>query len=276
MFLALNYSPQAVRLVQSGQIKIDFFKTPDWDWLIRQATAIHPVAVHFTLEAGNGSISQIDWKQVDRLSQLTGTPYINVHLDPRQHHYPEISVDTQSDADVKRVYRVMLTDVMQLVDHFGAEKIIVENSPYRGEPGNTLRLCVEPEIITRLIEETGCGFLLDISHAIISSRYIDMDTYEYFSRLPTHTIREMHFAGIHRLNGQWIDHLSILKADWRWLDWVFMRIHMGEWSQPWLLAFEYGGIGTAFEWRCAPGVIVKQVPMLYQRVCDLNSRLSAV
>jgi len=66
----------------------------------------------------------------------------------------------------------------------------------------------------------------------------------------------MPFEGIHRLNGQWIDHLSILKADWRWLEWVFMRIHMGEWSQPWLLAFEYGGICTAFECRCAHGVIV--------------------
>lgn len=102
-----------------------------------------------------------------------------------------------------------------------------------------------------------------------------MDSYEYFSRLPTQKIRELHFAGIHHLNGQWIDHLSVLKADWLWLDWVFTRIQMREWSQPWLLAFEYGGIGTAFEWRCAPGVIAKQVPMLYQRVCDLNSRLSA-
>lgn len=154
MLLALNYSPQAARLVQSGQIIIDFFKTPDWEWLIRQASTIHPVAVHFTLEAGNGSISQIDWKQVDYLSQLTGTPYINVHLDPRQLHYPEVSVDTQAAADIERIYRVMLTDVMQLVDHFGAGKIIVENSPYRGVSGNTMRIGVEPEIITRLIEET--------------------------------------------------------------------------------------------------------------------------
>lgn len=274
MFLALNYSSQAAQLVESGEIKIDFFKTPDWEWLIRQASTIQPVAVHFTLEAGNGSINQIDWNQVDCLSQLTGTPFINVHLDPRQLHYPEIPVHTRAAADIERVYDVMLTDVMQLADHFGPGKIIVENSPYRGVPGNTMRICVEPEIITRLIDETGCGFLLDICHAIISSRHIGMDTYEYFLQLPTHKIQELHFAGIHHLKGQWIDHLSILKADWRWLDWVFTRIQTREWSQPWLLAFEYGGIGPAFEWRCNPVVIAKQVPMLYQRVCDLNASLS--
>jgi hypothetical protein len=76
----------------------------------------------------------------------------------------------------------------------------------------------------------------------------------------------MHFAGIHHIKGQWIDHLSIMKRDWRWLDWVLTRIQSGEWSTPWLLAFEYGGVGAEFEWRNKSKVIAEQVPRLRERL----------
>jgi hypothetical protein len=38
MNLAINYSHAAARLIQSGQIDIDYFKTPDWDWLVNEAS----------------------------------------------------------------------------------------------------------------------------------------------------------------------------------------------------------------------------------------------
>jgi uncharacterized protein len=144
--------------------------------------------------------------------------------------------------------------------------MIVENAPYRGEAGYTLRPCVEPDLISQIVEETGCGFLLDISHAFITSHYMGMEPENYFSRLPLHQLKEMHFAGIHLLEGQLIDHLSILEEDWHRLDWVLEYIHAGVWSQPWLLAFEYGGIGTVFEWRSDPKVISEQVPQLVDKL----------
>lgn len=155
---------------------------------------------------------------------------------------------------------------MTLVERFGPKKIIIENSPYYEGMGNTLRICVEPRLITRLLEETGCGLLLDISHAIITSQNMGMDPLEYFSQLPVHKVKELHFAGIHRIKGRWTDHLSILKRDWRWLDWVLTRLIPGDWSTPWMLAFEYGGVGAGFEWRSKPDVILDQVPKLLERV----------
>ena len=58
MHLAINYSSAAAKLVQDGKINIDYFKTPDWDWMVEEAKTLRPVAVHFTLEAGNDNLER--------------------------------------------------------------------------------------------------------------------------------------------------------------------------------------------------------------------------
>jgi hypothetical protein len=80
----------------------------------------------------------------------------------------------------------------------------------------------------------------------------------------------MHFAGIHVIYGILRDHLAIQPCDWLALEWVLQNIRRGEWSQPWMLAFEYGGVGEIFEWRSDPQVIAEQVPRLYQMVKNLS------
>ncbi len=273
MYLAINYSHAAARLIQSGQIDIDYFKTPDWDWLVNEASQLKPVAAHFTLEVGNDNLGQVDWDKVRHLSQITRTPYINLHLDARQSNYPDFSVDTMNASDVERVAKTILSDVMSVVKRFGPELVIIENSPYRAEQGNTMRLCVLPDLITRVVNETDCGLLLDISHAIITAKSLGISPDEYISQLPMGMMKEMHFAGIqlNQITGQWIDHLSIQETDWYWLDWVLDRIHLGDWNRPWLLAFEYGGVGEPFEWRTDPQVIVEQVPQIRKRLNLLDS-----
>ncbi len=273
MFLAINYSPAAARLYKAGKIHMDFFKTPDWDWMIAKARKLRPVAVHYTLEVGNGSQKGIKWKKLDKIAHDTHTPYINLHVDPKQKYSPDRDLYTNKWKDIKKVTDVLLADIHQVVERFGSQRVILENSPYRGEAGGTLRWAVEPELITQLIAETGCGLLLDISHAVVASHFIGMDPYEYLAGLPTDKIKEMHFAGIHRGKGGWMDHQSIRKKDWVILDWVLARIRAGAWSPPWLLAFEYGGVGPTFEWRTKPKVIAEQVPLLYDRIKQLSQQL---
>jgi hypothetical protein len=36
-----------------------------------------------------------------------------------------------------------------------------------------------------------------------------------------------------------------------------------------MAAFEYGGIGEKFSWRCDPTVIASQVPRLYEKIKSL-------
>lgn len=91
-----------------------------------------------------------------------------------------------------------------------------------------------------------------------------MEPDDYLLELPVNKIKELHFAGVqyNQFSGTWIDHLRITKEDWSWLEWVLQHIRTEEWSAPWQLAFEYGGVGEPFEWRSDPQVMVEQVPRL--------------
>lgn len=272
MHLAINYSPAAARLVRSGIIDIDYFKVPDWDWMIAEAQQLRPVAVHFTLDAGNDGLGHVDWDKIRALAQLTGTRYINLHLDARQDSYPDLPLDTTNATDIKRVFDTIYADVMAVAQRFGSERVIIENSPYQAMDGQTLLLCAQPDLIAQVISETGCGLLLDISHAIITALHLGMDPEDYISQLPMQALKELHFAGIHPdlVNGGLMDHLSIQTEDWHRLDWTINCIQTGGWNTPWMLAFEYGGVGEPFEWRTDPEVIAAQVPELYKHIRALS------
>ncbi len=270
MKLALNYSPAAAALVTDGSIHLDRFKTPEWPWMIDEATLLAQVSVHFTLAAGRSSLGDTDWALIDRLLAETGTPYVNLHLCPLEEDFPGMPADTTEPAHQQRVAERAIADVQTVAKRYGAERVIVENVPYRRAKGSTVRPAVEPQVIQAILNETGCGLLLDISHARIAARSLGIDERAYIESLPIDRVKELHFTGLHRRNGGWEDHLEALDADWVELEWVLGRIRQGAWAHPWQLAFEYGGVGEIFEWRTKPAIIQAQVPRLYGMVHALD------
>lgn len=269
MKLAINYSLQAAELLTGGKIEVDLFKCPDWPNLIAAARPYRRVAVHFGLKAGSGRLKDTDWEAVAGWLEQTGTPYVNLHLHPDLKDYPGFAIDTLGGDQFEQVVKNLLDDVRAATKRFGAERVIVENVPYRGESGNCLRPAVEPQVIHRILDECGCGLLLDISHARIAAHFLGWDERQYMSQLPVDRLRELHFTGLHRLDGRLQDHLPALEEDWMVLDWVIECIQSQEWALPWMLAFEYGGVGKVFEWRSDPQVIAEQIPRLYQVVKDV-------
>jgi len=266
MLFAINYSPQAADLFANGMIQVDRFKCPDWPGMIDEASRYCPVAVHFELKAGGGHLYKTDWKRIHQLLEQTGTPYVNLHLGPTLKDFPGMPVDTPEPDQFEKVVEKLLKDIRIAVNECGADKVIVENVPYRGQGGKALRPAVETAVIRRLVEETGCGFLMDISHARIAAHHLGIDERIYMAELPVKRLRELHFTGLHNLDDRLHDHLEILDADWPPLDWVLERIRSGQWARPWLLAFEYGGVGEKFAWRSDSKIIADQAPKLYKRV----------
>jgi uncharacterized protein (UPF0276 family) len=266
MKLAINYSSQAAALLSQSRIQLDRFKCPDWPDMIAEANSLCPVMVHFDLKAGGRKLNNTDWEKIARLIDQTQTPYVNLHLDPTIKDYPSISVDTTDPAHREQIADVITKDVRGVVERFGAERVIIENVPYRGEQGKTLRPAVEPVLIRQVVADTGCGLLLDISHARIAAHYMGIDERDYMSQLPVDRLCELHFTGLHDLEGYLQDHLEILDTDWPFLDWVLERVRTGQWASPWMLAFEYGGVGEKFARRSNSQVIEEQVPQLYERV----------
>ncbi|HSQ25733.1 MAG TPA: DUF692 family protein [Anaerolineales bacterium] len=266
MKLAVNYSTQAAVLLRNSLIKIDFFKCPDWPDLILEAQQHAPVAVHFNLTAGNGRLHKTKWDQVKQLKGETNTPYVSLHLESSAKDFPGYSPEIISKEQARKIKDTINKDIESAMRFFSAEQIIIENVPYRGNFGKVLRTVVEPDTICEVLEETGVGLLLDISHARIAANFLGMHAYDYLSQLPTRHIKEMHFTGLHPYQGRLQDHLEALPEDWPVLDWVLEKIKSGMWSKPWLLAYEVGGVGEKFTWRTDGQALARDIPKLFQRV----------
>jgi uncharacterized protein (UPF0276 family) len=65
----------------------------------------------------------------------------------------------------------------------------------------------EAEFVRRFYAESGCGMLLDIPHAWLSARYLDIPPRELLAALPLEQVVELHVAGGEddpELGGPWI------------------------------------------------------------------------
>lgn len=262
MQFAINFSHPSALLLSAGRLKIDRFKCPPWPDLIAEAQPQRPVAVHFNLKAGSGKRIRVDWDQVASLLDQTDTPFVNVHLETKVDDLPEAPIETTEPRYREQIAEWMLADLRQVTRHFGAERVIAENVPYR-PGGKVLRPCVEPEVICEVIQTAGCGLLLDIAHARISASYLDMGVSEYISSLPVDRLRELHFSGVNDLDGWLQDHMPALEQDWSALRNALDQIQSGAWPRPWLIAFEYGGVGEKFAQRSDPLVIEAQAQQIW-------------
>lgn len=266
---AVNYSPAATVLLQAGRIDVDLLKVPDWPELIREARAFRQVYVHFPLEAGNAA-PMPDLEAVARLREETGTAFVNLHAAPSGERFPAMEVTTTSAADRLAVTRALVEDVTLACERFGADNVILENLIYRGPDRSLPRPGVEGAVLRDVVEETGCGFLLDLSHARISAGYLGMAPWEYLDTMPVERLRELHVTGIAIVEGRPQDHLELDEADWEAFDGALQRIAAGRWRAPEVVAFEYGGVRPVFEWRSDPRVLEEQVPRLADAVRALS------
>lgn len=278
MKLAMNYSPQAEKLLQEGRIALDLFKCPPaWDPvvpayapdLIERASAQRPIYLHFPLHAGRTSLGEVNWEQIETALADTRTPYINVHLQARTQDFPKMAVDTTEPLHLQQIADILIQDVSLVVERFGAERVIVENVSYRGLGGNCLYPCVDPSVIHRIVAETQCGFLLDIAHARLTTEALGRDTADYINELPVASLREMHVVGVQSDGHRLRDSMAMGQEDWDLIEWALVQIGAGRWPSPWAIAVEYGGVGPSLEWRSEAAVMAQQVPHL-KRMVDQN------
>lgn len=260
MRFALNYSLAAARLYESGLLQIDLFKCPDFPDTIATARMHAPVYVHFPLESGPGTTTADTLDEIADLAADTDTALINTHATLRRRYFPgELTLATAIDR--------VVADVTQLCDRFGPHRVILENLIYQGtEQHDFLLPGIAPELFHEVTRQTGCGFLLDLSHARIACHYANLDPWTYLDSLPVHLLRELHLTGLAEHNGLLTDHMPLTEEDVGFTTEALRRIRSGQWATPDIIAFEYGGVGPPFAWRTDPGVIAGQVPMLYDLI----------
>jgi len=271
MKLAINYSPQAAALARSEDVAMDLFKCPSpgdpdlqeyAERLISEAQAVAPVYVHFPLNTGDSTITDASMALVGQILEETGTPYVNIHLTAENAAFPDTPVDDRGFKVREKVIQSMISDVLRLTQRFGPDRVIAENVVYRGPSGRCMAAAVLPEVISAVVERTGCGLLLDTAHARLSANSLGISAMDYISALPVAMLTELHVTGA-RLSGKpAYDSMPLEEDDWQIVEWVLDHIHVGEWPQPWVVALEYGGLGPIFEWRSEPAVIAEHLPRL--------------
>ncbi|HSD85563.1 MAG TPA: DUF692 family protein [Anaerolineae bacterium] len=110
--------------------------------------------------------------------------------------------------------------------------VILENTeppPFKGYDFE-----VQPQRITQVLEETGCGFLLDIGHARISAARLGMEVDEYLGSLPLKRVVQVHVSGPRLRAGCLVDaHEPLQEVDYAVLDFVLER------TKPQAVTLEY-------------------------------------
>jgi uncharacterized protein (UPF0276 family) len=265
MRLAVNYSPQAAELLDAGVVAFDLYKCPDWPDLVSEAQETRPVYVHFPLMAGKNNLNHVDWDQIEYLLSVTETGYINLHIAPFAPDFPGMALDTRSPADAARVIDRVVEDVTYVKQRFGADRIILENVPWDADPKYAIpRPVIEPEVVSRLVKETGCGFLLDTAHARIAALHLGMDPIAYLDALPGEHMRELHITGTvyDEDASMWRDHFPMTYDDWQVATRALENVNSGRWPAPEIVALEYGGVGPMFAWRSKSQVLAVELARL--------------
>ncbi|HNT75242.1 MAG TPA: DUF692 family protein [Anaerolineae bacterium] len=293
MNFAVNYSQASARLLREGRIQMERFKCPAWPETIAEAQAQHPIYVHFPLRVGQGvgdaqdteTDARPDWDKFAALLAQTDSPWINLHLGASPEDHPDIPALSVAPEHVARVGDALIRDVAAVVARFGPERVVVEN--IFGYYGRHLRAAVLPETIRRVVEETGCGFLCDLSHARLAAEELGMTEQAYIGALPLARLREMHITGVQtfdaawqeclrrggidestvsRLAGRAIDHMPMTDADWDSFTWALAQIRAGGWATPGLVAFECGGIGGFYEVVMDEATLEEQAGRMYEMI----------
>ena len=264
MELTVNYSVELADLLREGAVRIGRIKCADWPDMIAAAKELRPVYVHFPIDAGSPTGRTADFRAADAMARDTDTPYVNLHLVAYSRDFADCASDER--ALTSRVVDQMLADISAAADVVGRERLILENIPYFGPGSEFHRPSVEPAVIRRVVDESGCGFLLDVSHARIAAHYLGVEPREYLEQLPTDRLRELHVTGVRWHEDRLADHMDLLDEDWKWVEHATRRIRSGDWATPWTVALEYGGVGEPFRWRTEKRVLAEQVPKLWEAV----------
>ena len=123
-----------------------------------------------------------------------------------------------------------------LIAHTVADRLTVplllENVEHWPLP--ELDIAVTPGFIGRVLDETGCGFLLDTAHAKVTAHRLKRDVCSYVEELPLHKVVEIHVCGT-TFNGERVidSHEPLQDEDYGLLAWLLQR------SAPRVVTLEY-------------------------------------
>ena len=101
--------------------------------------------------------------------------------------------------------------------------LLLENMPQWPTPD--WDPATSPAFITRVLDQTQCGMLLDLAHVRVSAANLGRDVHAYAEELPLERVVEIHVSGPRRRSEWWHDaHEVMVDEDYALLEWVLRRV----------------------------------------------------
>jgi uncharacterized protein (UPF0276 family) len=256
--LAVNYSKEALALRESGAIPIDLLKCALFEEWIDVAQRSGPIYVHFPLGTTPNGVVNFDHPQLHldwilALLESTESAYLNLHIKILPEH-------AQGRDSVDDLLQFCVGCIEELAHSVDASRIIIENTVARADYSSSYAMMTLGPFFSRLVQETGCGLLLDSAHLSISCAELGLDFREEVMKFPLHELGEWHICGTGIKPGRDVlfDSMAMRDEDWEITAFVAALIRSGRARLPEIVAIEYGGIGDKFEWRSESDEIHKE------------------
>jgi uncharacterized protein (UPF0276 family) len=166
-----------------------------------------------------------------RLARRVDAPWISVHLDigwtPLAYRWAGPNPIWRA---LGKRWAVRSVRRLQAACPGGAALfVLVENMPRwtRHRPAYV----VDPAFVAGVVEEAGCGLLLDLAHARVAAHFQGEPVHDYLTRLPLDRLVEIHVSGPRPLpdskgaGGGWLfdAHEPMQEVDYGLLAWVLER-----------------------------------------------------
>ena len=262
MKIACNYSPELMKLLDAGEVEIDYIKLalyPEFMGKFDPEKTDFPILVHGINPGSPERIgvwppSDFDWEGLNKRFKKYKTPHLGVHLDMHQGDIPEF--------DEEKIIKRLIEGAKKWQEKIDLP-FLLENVPcsYFYCRRGVLSQVGDPEIITKVCLEAGTGFLLDLAHARVTAFWKNMSPWEYIKKLPLHLMREIHLnSPLFTEEGLRDKHLELNEEDYELLQKILSCFPVE------ILTLEYGGPGEKFKGRSEKEAIYRQVNKLRELV----------
>jgi uncharacterized protein (UPF0276 family) len=260
--ISVTYSSDLHRLARDERLSFGYVRLGSWLDEPSCARAIEQFSDKTLLYHYNGPVRVAASDQpaliaaLERWQNETRCPWLSIHLDfntPQE--FRAILEGQRAPVDDEDLALEWLCDAVGTLKSGLRVPLLLENMQQWSLP--QIALDATPRVISRTLERTDCGLLLDIAHARIAADLLGYESPQsYLAQLPLERVVELHVSSPRVEGDQWINaHAVMTQEDYAILEWLLER------CSPRAITLEY--------WR-EPDQVVAQVRLLNEllaRVC---------
>ena len=185
-----------------------------------------------------GTAAPLDPDYLDRLAAFVdrlAAPWFSDHLSFTK--VPETDVEQLTPLwFTEESLEVVCRNVRQVTARIPVPFLLENITYYFPVPGSDMS---EPEFITRVLEDTDIGLLLDVNNVWVNSVNLGYDPYEFLRSIPLERTVQVHLAGGRKIHELLVDtHSTPVTGEvWDLFSFVVSRVPVNavllEWDQDW-------------------------------------------